>query len=234
MTLVKKTMIMGSLLAIFVATGMSGIAYSEEQEYIDYGILYDKDIKVVKSCKELKYPSGEVYGVRESTEKMRADFGVWLQDKDDSQFFKIGYTFPEKIYKYVADGEWGMIGDRCELVKELTKITYMVQTTELDDEDNLVYRCIDRAYESTSKAVTPDNPLTSTVDGYPSTDGLVDVKCKNDVSGVEFDGNSQHLLYIAGIYTDVKTGDTTKHLLNGNMIVLPLIPVQEINPPNWD
>jgi hypothetical protein len=234
MTLTKRTMIMGSLLAVFVVTGMSGIAYSEKTQ-VDFDVLYDKQIKLVPSCEELKYPSGEVYAVRESTEKMRVDFGVWLQDKSiTKQSYKIGFDFPETIYKHVKTGDWGFTGDRCEVLKTLQRITYTTISSELNGSDT-IYTCDDRGWGNLSKlgSITSDNPLTDTVHGFPSTNGLVDVQCYRDPH-IGFEPDSDHRLLTTVYYVNPETDEQSKYQFDYPHIELPIAYVEDVDPLKWD
>jgi hypothetical protein len=236
MTLVNKTMIMGSLLAIFVVTGMSGIAYSDSSKPLDDGIVYGNDTDVVRSCEELKHPGGEVYGIKKTTETMRADFGVWVQDKEDDQYFKMGYDFPQTIYKYVKAGDWGFTSDRCDVQKYLTKISFMVESKIFTNGSKTITdTCYNRGHTfySHTQPIEENKPLSDTVDGFPSTDGVIDLACTTD-EDITFQHDSYHTLSVKATYYNSEKNSYSSHRLVIDDIELPSVYVKDVNPPKWD
>lgn len=133
----------------------------------------------------------------------------WEQDST-SPDFKLKYKFPETILKYVQG--------TCIPHKELKEIHIVSESQDNENKDN-DYVCYNRGYlnghpQYDEPAVTKNNSLTDTVDGFPNTDRIfADLTCDryNPASDV---GDLQHI-GVRGMYENLETGETDEYRMDG-------------------
>jgi len=185
MTLQNKSMYIAVIVAVTIVTGFSGITQAEA---------------ISNSTATKTYISCDTDNPRISFDTVKATWGVWEQDDDEKQYFKLGYDFPQTIYEFVSGGIFGQ--DSCEPVSELVEIKITVVGEKNNEGNRTKKACLERGYGG-NNPVTVDYPLDWNKDapnGFPSTNGIVDVKC-NDHTFKLFDVNTKHHLSIEAKYT---------------------------------
>ena len=183
------------IVAISLVAGLSGINQAEA---------------VSNSTTTKTYISCDTNNPRISFDTVKATWGVWEQDdRLTSQYFNLAYTFPQTIYE--------LKNNSCEPLKELVEINILVQGE--DQYDYSVETCYNRAIvlELDDPPVDEDNPLTNNVDGFPSTNGIVEIKCKYNFN--LFDIGNDQFVGVRAIYDNQETGKNEVIELNNYITV---------------
>lgn len=170
----KTSLYFGAIFATILLLGSTGITQA-------YAVNYETDDLNFHACVEVRH--GPLQMAHKIKDTRTVEFGVWADDNERKKpSFELSYDFPQFLEE-PKSSKWYNFHNECI---EKAELSYIEIAIDVDDPINHdAQQCMNygliNGINHKSDPISATNSLPNTSVGFPSTDGIIQLKCDTPI-----------------------------------------------------